>query len=150
MTEAEITQYICSSFSDIQIATANGNSFYYHGPEGTIPERTFPFATLVGSDEYDKTSNLDREGVFRLNIGVSKATYNSLLGTIPPAPGDSGIVETGHDFTVLDEIMPHPIYGHMAWICVLNPGKATIETVKSLLKEAYETAVKKSKSTKKN
>jgi hypothetical protein len=148
MTETSIPQYITGTFPHIQIASANGDSFFYYGPDGKVPEKTFPFATLVTKDEYDTVSNLNRPGVFRLNIGVGKSTYNTLLGELPSAPGESGVVNTGHDFTSLDQLMPHPVYGHMAWVCVLNPGENTTETVKQLLAEAYQTAV--SKHTKRN
>jgi hypothetical protein len=73
-----------------------------------------PFATLSASDnEYDRFSNLDREGVFRLNIGVSKNTFHSLFGSAP-------IDRSDYDFTVLDKIMPHPEYAAQQFICVLR------------------------------
>src|SRR5882762_8555707 len=106
MTKTEMTEYITGNFDHIQIAAAGENSFFFYSPSGQVPERTFPFATLVAQDEYDSVSNLNRPGIFRLNIGVSKATYTSLLGSLPSAPGASGVVETGHDFTALDQIMP--------------------------------------------
>jgi len=137
MDEAALIQYITSTFAHIAIASSDGNSFFYYSPTGEIPERTFPFATLVTKDDYDTVSNLTRPAIYRLNIGVSKSTYVPLLGAPPAAPGASGIVETGHDFAALDQLMPHPIYGHMCWVCVLNPGVATLTTVQKLLAEAY-------------
>src|SRR5262249_26259208 len=93
--------------------------------------RRFPFATIVTKDygDFDDASNLDRPGVFRLNIGVGKETYASLF--------DAG---AGHDFTALDRLMPHPVYGSNHWVCVLNPSEATFETLKPLLREAYDRA----------
>ena len=44
--------------------------------------------------------------------------------------------------------MPHPVYGMMYWVCVLNPGAATFKKVEELLAEAYDMAVRKR--TKKN
>jgi hypothetical protein len=143
MSSASITEYITTTFPDIQIATSDDNSFYYYGPDGEIPERIFPFATLVTNDRYDQVSNLSRPDVFRLNISVSKPTFLSLFDSQPAAPGESGIIDTGHDFTVLDELLPHPVYGHLLWVCVLNPGSATFPTVRTLLAEAYDTAVRK-------
>ena len=60
---------------------------------------------------------------------------------MPPEAG--GVIDTGHDFTALDQLMPHPIYGHLYWVCVLNPGAAAFPTVRTLLAEAYEMAVGK-------
>ena len=80
------------------------------------------------SDAHDQASDLNRPGVFRLNIGVSKSTFQSLFGAAP---------EAEHDFTALDRLMPHPVYGKMYWVCVLNPGPATSDAVRGLLAEAY-------------
>ena len=43
----------------------------------------------------------------------------------------------------MDKLMPHPVYGRMYWVCVLNPSESTFETIRPLLDEAYEIAVKK-------
>jgi hypothetical protein len=42
--------------------------------------------------------------------------------------------------------MPHPVYGRMYWVCVLNPSEETFETkVRRLLAEAYDLAVSRYK-----
>ena len=104
-----------------------------------------PFATIVTKDygDFDRASNLNRPGVFRLNIGVSKETYRSWFGPQPSPPGTAGVVDTGHDFTALDQIMPHPFYAPQSWVCVLNPSEATFQAVQPLLAEAYDLAVRR-------
>ena len=49
----------------------------------------------------------------------------------------------GHDFTALDQLLPHPVYARLYWVCVLNPSAATFEVVKPLLANAYGLAVSK-------
>ena len=129
MDEASIREYIVRNFPEISVVDGTGGGFFF-----TDPERKFPFATLVTSDEYDRASDLSRPGVFRLNIGVSKRTFGAMFGAAPASGG-----EGGYDYTALDRIMPHPVYGKMYWVCVLNPGAETFETVRKLLAEAYET-----------
>ena len=73
--------------------------------------------------------------MFRLNIGVGKETFSSLFGPLPWS--------AGRDFTVLDQIMPHPVYAPQAWVCVLNPRDATFQAVRPLLAEAYDLAVRR-------
>ena len=74
--------------------------------------------------------------MFRLNIGVSKQTFQSLFGT--------GVVTlSDYDFTALDRIMPHPVYAAQHFQCVLNPGEATFQTVQPLLAEAYDIAARR-------
>jgi Family of unknown function (DUF6194) len=97
MDEAAITQYIIDTFANVETDTAFGYTFFFYGADHKLP-----FATLIGADnDYDRVSNLDRPGVFRLNIGVSKPTFQSLIGA-------SRVDVSGYDFTALDTIMPHP------------------------------------------
>lgn len=143
MDPAAIARYITDTFDGVEVVTApNGDQFFFYDPDRNIPhDRRQPFATLVHSDAHDTASNLSREGVYRLNIGVKKETYRARFGDPPPFPKDNQPVKTGHDFTALDQIMPHPIYAAMHFVCVLSPSDATFaQTVKPLLAEAYELA----------
>jgi hypothetical protein len=133
MNEAEITKRVTESFPDVELAEAQGVTFFFLGHE-----RKFPFATLVTRDnDYDRFSNLDRPGVFRLNVGVSKQTFQDLFGS------DGADAAGTYDFTALDKLMPHPVYGKMYWVSVLNPSPATFEQIQPLLAEAYDIFAKK-------
>jgi predicted DNA-binding protein (MmcQ/YjbR family) len=50
---------------------------------------------------------------------------------------------TGVDYAALDTLMPHPFYASQYWVSVVNPGEATLDTVRTLLTEAYEFAARK-------
>ena len=66
--------------------------------------------------------------MFRLNVGVGKATFARLVGSV----GDP-------DYAVLDTVLPHPVYAKQRWIAVLNPSQRTFDdVVKPLIAEAYE------------
>jgi hypothetical protein len=142
MDETSIREYIARTFAGVDVVDAAGDSYFFYDPD-----HMFPFATLVTSDQHDQASNLDRPSVFRLNVGVSKQTFQSLFGS-GSAHSHEGGAEGGYDFTVLDRIMPHPVYGKMYWVCVLNPSEETFKTVQKLLVEAYDMAVRKRARTK--
>jgi len=95
------------------------------------PEKHWPnFATIVTTDEHDEgaPSNLSRPGVFRLNIGVSRATFERLVGSMA-AP----------DYSAFDRLLPHPVYAKQLWISILNPSDATFrDLVMPLLTEAQD------------
>jgi hypothetical protein len=93
MNEASITRYITDTLDGVDVVVASreagspelawGDTFFSYDPGRQLPPaRRFPFATIVTKDygEFDCASQLDRPGVFRLNIGVSKETYRSLFG----------------------------------------------------------------------
>jgi hypothetical protein len=153
--EASITRYIAETFAGVDVVRpeesggpeiAWGDMFFIYDPDRNLePKHRFPFATIVTKDygEFDRASDLNRPGVFRLSVGVSKDTYRALFGPQPPPPGSAGVVQTGHDFTALDQVMPHPVYAPQSWVCVLNPSEATFEVVRPLLAEAYDLAVRR-------
>jgi hypothetical protein len=132
MDDTTIAEYIIHSFEGVETTQAFTYTFFFYRSE-----RKLPFATLAAADnEYDRVSNLDRPGVFRLNLGVRRETFQSLFG--------AGKVDLGaYDFTALDTLMPHPEYAGQHWLCVLSPGAATWERAQALLAEAYARAARR-------
>lgn len=53
-------------------------------------------------------SNLDRENIYRVNIGVRKSTFIGMFGAVPARPVKGGVVDMAYDFTETDKILPHP------------------------------------------
>ena len=63
----EITTWITSTYPETRIASAMGATFF------SLSDEHWPnFATIVTTDEHDMgtPSELSRDGVFRLNVGV--------------------------------------------------------------------------------
>jgi len=134
-----IKEKIIAGLKDSYVQEADGDLFFLFGADNR-----FPFATVVTSDnEFDHISRLSREGVFRLNAGIGKDSFKALFGHLPSRPGIGGFVDSGPDFAALDTLMPHPMYGNMYWISVLNPTDTTFEQFWPYLEEAYSLAVQK-------
>ena len=93
------------------------------------PEKHWPnFATMVWTDDFDQASDLSRPGIFRLNIGASRETFDRLVGSI----GDPV-------YTAVDRLLPHPVYARQHWISILNPSDASFrDVVIPLLAEAHD------------
>ena len=122
-----ITRTILEAWPETDIVEALGATFF-----SLDPVRHFPnYATIVTTDEHDEgaPSNLTaRPGVFRLNIGVGRASFERLVGT-DPAPV----------YAAIDRILPHPVYAKQRWISILNPSAATFrDVVLPLLTEAHD------------
>ena len=134
MDEYSMAEYITTTFPGVETETNFGYIFFFYGSDHTLP-----FATLIAADnEYDRVSHLDRPGVFRLNIGVSRETFISLFGT-------TEVDAAAYDFAALDVIMPHPEYAKQNFICVLSPSETTFERVRVLLAEAYDIGARRFK-----
>jgi hypothetical protein len=143
MDPSSIARYITSTFAEVHPVAAWGETSFFYNPGQRLPRGIY-FATVKEKDgPNDQASDLGRPGVFRLNIGIRRPTWRILFGPQPARPAAGGVVGTGHDFTALDQLMPHPVYGWMSWVSVLNPSDATFETVKPLLAEAHDLAVAK-------
>ncbi|WP_104133088.1 DUF6194 family protein [Cryobacterium sp. M91] len=111
-----------------------GDHFFYYAPDANIPKSVQPYATIVTKDyPGDEHSRLNPIGRWRVSIQVGPAKFTALTGE---TTGDF----SARDFSVADVIMPHPVYGALGWIAVVNPGPRTENTVIDLLHAAHDDA----------
>ncbi|SDF90115.1 hypothetical protein SAMN04487996_113136 [Dyadobacter soli] len=128
-----IRNRIRTEFESVREVEANGDFFFMYREE-----EKFPFATIVTSDnDFDSVSNLDRDGFYRLNIGIDKPIFQHLFGSIPSKPGIGGYTGSGIDFTREDTLFPHPFYGTMYWVSIVNPSEGSYPQLKGFLDYAY-------------
>src|SRR3954454_24988716 len=88
----------------------SGDWYLFYDPDGvTVPEKRFPFITLVTGDRYDAASNLDRDvRAYRVNLGIGRDAYEALFGKAPREPAGRSVIDTGWDYAATDVVMPHP------------------------------------------
>lgn len=116
-------------------AVAWGDHFFYYAPDGRLPDREQPYATIVTKDyPDDRASDLDQPGRWRLNIHVGADAYQELVGALPRAEGGSW------DYAAVDVVVPHPVYKAQGWVSIVNPGPDSSDLAVRLLQEAYESA----------
>lgn len=133
MTIEEIKNYILENFKSIKLLEANEDLFFMHENNDKLP-----FATIVTKDNgYDNFSNLDREGYFRINIGIDKKIFNAMFKEMTNEKRLEAYLDLGIDYTREDIIQPHPTYGSLYWICVVNPSDKTFERLKEYLNISY-------------
>ena len=131
MTVDELIAYITSHFEGVDVVT------YPPGGEPTAwffsldPEKHWPnFATIVTTDEHDTdpNSNLTARGAYRLNLGFSRQTFDSLVEAT-----------RAYDYTATDVVIPHPTYAKQHWIGIVNPSRSTFDAqLDTMIHEAYE------------
>ena len=144
MTADEMKAYALATFEGVNPVENAGDTFLIFDPDRVLaPQRWMPFATIVTGDHYDTVSDLTARGAYRINMGLTKATYLSLFGPPPKERDERGILRSDTDYTAVDTLMPHPFYASQYWVSVVNPGAATLDTVRRLLAEAYAFAVRK-------
>lgn len=118
-------QKIRDSFPDAVIARIDSAVFF------SLDERHWPnFATVVWTDEHDERapSNLAREGVYRVNVGVDRETFQRLVGDMAD-PDDAAF----------DRFLPHPVYAKQRWISILNPSHESVhESLMPLITQGHD------------
>jgi hypothetical protein len=121
----DMIQLITDAFPDAEIARMESAAFY------SLDEKHWPnFATIVWTDEHDMgtPSNLARPGVYRVNVGVDKPTFQRLVGSA-----------TDPDYAAFDRLLPHPVYAKQRWLSVLNPSHETVRaTLMPLITQAHD------------
>jgi hypothetical protein len=146
VTEQEIVEFVTKLGGvDVMVASTEngapevawGDTFFFCHPDPDVPaDRRFPFATIVIKDypDFDTSSNLDRPGVFRLNIDAGGSAFRRLF---------PGFGTDAYDATALDTPMPHPVYGPQHWVSILNPGPNAWPVAEELLRGALERATER-------
>ena len=121
----DIVNYILETYPETDMVAIEGAWFF-----SLDPERHFPnYATIVTADDpYDSASDLARPGIFRLNLGLDRATFTRLVGN-----------QANPDYTVIDQFFPHPVYARQLYVSILNPSPTTFEVeVKPLIALAHD------------
>lgn len=131
MKQTELEAFV-KGLPDVQQEENYGYLFYFVGDDHRLP-----FVTVASSDnEYDSVSNLNRDGVFRINIGISKETFQNLVGDGGEGEGSEADV----DYSVLNVFLPHPDYARQYFVCILNPVGENVAETKRLIEEAHAIA----------
>ena len=137
------------NFDGVVAAENWGERGIFYNPNDTLKKGVYILTIKEKDGDNDNASNINRPGVFRVNVGIRKETFKELFGYVPNRPKAGGVVEMDYDFTELDKIIPHPVYAWMGWIGVLNPSVETFEKLKPLIQESYVYATEKFKKRKK-
>ncbi len=123
MNQSELEAFT-AALDNVSRTEAYGYTFFFVGDDHMVP-----FVTLADSDnEHDAVSHLNRAGVFRINIGVSRATFQALVGEVN---------REAVDHTALNVFLPHPHYAAQNFICILNPEGENAEQTKAYIVEAH-------------
>ncbi|CAN5377960.1 hypothetical protein BH10ACT7_BH10ACT7_02900 [soil metagenome] len=97
-----------------------GDAFFYYAPTGEVPQATQPYGTIITKDYPDDSSSALGHGRWRLNIHV----------------GHGPLSEPRY-------FAPHPVYGRMGWVCVVNPTGDALTASLGLLRTAHDRAAQR-------
>lgn len=152
MTPDDVVAFALARYPGAVEVASWGERSVFHNPGGALPRGVYFLTVKERDGPNDRASRLDRDGVFRVNVGVGPAAYEERFGARPERPPKGGVVATGHDFTVTDTLTPHPVYGWMGWISVLCPSERTfsdlvplVDAARARAAAAFETRVRRAR-----
>ena len=126
-----------------------GETSLFYNPNGLLKRGTYCFTFKEKDGDNDCSSALNRAEVeYRMNFKITKPTFLSQFNepSLPLRPSKGNIItlKSGrvYDPTVLNTLIPHPVYGWMGWVSIINPSEQSIEEIvkAGLLDESYEHA----------
>jgi len=93
MDENAISNWLTENFDHVKPKDTWGETSFFVNPGDQLPSGSY-FATLKSKNgDNDKASDLDREGVFRLNFGAGRSVYKNRFGKPPARPTKGGIID---------------------------------------------------------
>lgn len=144
MEPKAVLDYYLSNLPGTVLVESWGEKGVFYNPGGRLKRGVYVLTVKEKDGANDRGSNLDRAGVYRVNLGLRKTTFFRLFGDLPSRPSAGRTVEMSCNFAALNVLLPHPVYAWMGWACVLNPSEQTFEELKPLIGEAYQLAREKS------
>lgn len=145
VTPGEVLAYCLEKLSGTVLVESWGERGIFYNPEGRLKRGIYVLTVKEKDGDNDSSSRLDRDGVFRVNLGLRRDAFSERFGPLPKRPPKGGVAEMNFDFSSMDALLPHPVYAWMGWVCVLNPSEDRFEELKPLIQEAYEYAKEKYK-----
>jgi len=138
-----ISNYLAQNFSGLNILDAWGEKSFFYNPENLL-KRGIYFCTIKEKNgANDQSSDLNRTDVFRINFGLSKKTFLNIFKILPKRAAKGNAIDGPYNFKELDILMPHPVYGWMAWVSILNPSTGSWNRIEVLIAESYQLSVQK-------
>ncbi len=107
-----ILEYCLKNLEGSILVESWGEKGIFYNPGHVLKRGEYILTVKEKDGDNDKGSDLDRPGIYRVNMGVRKGTFIKLFEAVPKRPGAGGIVEMDYDFSAVDQILPHPVY---AW-----------------------------------
>lgn len=149
MKLAILIQNLTKLYTGLVEVNAWGETSLFYNPSGLLKRGTYCFTFKEKDGDNDFSSALNRNEVeYRMNFKINKSTFLFQFNepSLPSRPSKGNIItlQSGriYDPTVLNTLIPHPVYGWMGWVSIINPSEQSIEDfIKAgLFEESYEYA----------
>lgn len=87
MKPDEILRYCLENLEGSTLVESWGEKGIFYNPGHVLKRGVYILTVKEKDGDNDKSSNLNRPGIFRVNLGVRKGTFLKLFGAVPKRPG---------------------------------------------------------------
>jgi len=137
LTVRLIVEWIQQRFEGVVTKEVYSELTFFYNPNQALPNGVY-FLTIKEKDgPNDKSSRLDRDGVFRISFKPKPTAYQMRFGDKPKRSKKVSLSGTETDYSLLDTWLPHPIYAWMGWTMILNPSKKSLDELWPYIEESY-------------
>ena len=143
MKPDEVLGYCLNNLEGTILVESWGEKGIFYNPNHILKRGIYVLTVKEKDGKNDRSSNLNRQGIYRVNLGLKRPTFQKLFRPTPARPAAGGVVEMPYDFTEINQLLPHPVYAWMGWVSILNPSDSVFNELKPLIQEAYEFATEK-------
>lgn len=116
----ELLELLQHCFPETVLRQTYGESSLFVNPGNRLKNGVY-FLTVKQQDgPFDKASNLNRAGVYRVAFGLNVEDWQAHFGERPKRPAKGGVVHFANgfnpDFEACNLLHPHPVYAWMGWV----------------------------------
>ena len=86
MTPNDILSYCQSNLKDVVLVESWGERGIFYNPNGVLKRGVYVLTVKEKDGDNDKGSMLNRDNVYRVNVGLRKQTFIKKFGYIPERP----------------------------------------------------------------
>ncbi len=102
----DVKNYIIKNYEDVICKQTYGETSFFYNPNYALKNGVY-FCTIKESDgPADKFSNLNRDGVYRISVGITKEKYLEIFEEIPNRPTKGEMIKGDFDFKEKNVIVP--------------------------------------------
>ncbi len=98
MQPTDILDYCTTNLTGTVLAKNWGEQGIFYNPGNVLKKGVYILTIKEKDGENDNASRVNREGVYRMNLGLRKETFRRLFHTVPPRPPAGGVVDLEYDF----------------------------------------------------
>lgn len=99
MTPDKILNYCLQNLEGTVLIESQGEKGIFYNPDHVLKRGVYMLTVKEKDGDNDKGSDLNRENVYRVNLGIRKSTFTELFGAVPKRPPAGSVVDMDYDFT---------------------------------------------------